>query len=223
MVVCLGTRLILAGMFALLIVLRIASTEAWHITVRVSGLWVIFPLFSLLGGSVWYFMTLSLDRQETVLSRISDIRPFLITYGWMLPVVFLTGVVAFVRTERLREPLSIVILCSELLLVGSFKWIRETARRSRMAEDYMHSNGMSVAQDTRTKARGITSVFGWVRTLDAAENGSLKLEVPLTDGLSRGFMLFALQCNVCHGLGGPRVDIISRVRRLTRCGLEAQF
>ncbi|MFQ8888784.1 MAG: c-type cytochrome [Bilophila wadsworthia] len=34
---------------------------------------------------------------------------------------------------------------------------------------------------------------------------------------------FALQCNVCHGLGGPRIDIIPRVRRLTRYGLEAQL
>ena len=55
---------------------------------------------------------------------------------------------------------------------------------------------------------------GWVRTLDAVESGSLKLEAPLADGLSKGSMLFALQCNVCHGLGGPRIDIIPRVRRL---------
>lgn len=80
----------------------------------------------------------------------------------------------------------------------------------------MYSNGMSVAQDARAKAGGIASVSGWVRTLDAVESGSLKLEAPLADGLSKGSMLFALQCNVCHGLGGPRIDIIPRVRRLTR-------
>ena len=79
------------------------------------------------------------------------------------------------------------------------------------------------AQDARAKAGGIASVSGWVRTLDAVESGSLKLEAPLADGLSKGSMLFALQCNVCHGLGGPRIDIIPRVRRLTRYGLEAQL
>ena len=40
----------------------------------------------------------------SVLSRTSDIHPFLITYGWMLPVVFLAGVVAFVRAERSASP-----------------------------------------------------------------------------------------------------------------------
>ena len=50
---------------------------------------------------------------------------------------------------------------------------------------------------------------GWVRTLRCGrKSGSLKLEAPLADGLSKGSMLFALQCNVCHGLGGSRIDII---------------
>ena len=176
MVVRLGVCLILAGMFALFTAPRIASAEARHVAVRVSGLWIILPFFLLLGGSVWYFMALPPDRQEAVLSRTSDIHPFLITYGWMLPVVFLAGVVAFVRAERLRKPLSIVILCSGLLLVGSFEWVRETARRPWVAEGYMYSNGMSIAQDARAKAGGIASVSGWVRTLDAVESGSLKLE-----------------------------------------------
>lgn len=153
-VVRLGICLILAGMFALFTAPRIASAEARHVAVRVSGLWIILPFFLLLGGSVWYFMALPPDRQEAVLSRTSDIHPFLITYGWMLPVVFLAGVVAFVRAERLRKPLSIVILCSGLLLVGSFEWVRETARRPWVAEGYMYSNGMSIAQDARAKAGG---------------------------------------------------------------------
>lgn len=222
-VVRLGICLILAGMFALFTAPRIASAEARRIAVRVSGLWIILPFFLLLGGSVWYFMVLPPDRQEAILNRTSDIHSFLITYGWMLPAVFLAGVVAFVRAERLRKPLGIVILCSGLLLVGSFEWVRETARRPWVAESYMYSNGMSVVQDARAKAGGIASVSGWVRTLDAVESGSLKLEAPLADGLGKGSMLFALQCNVCHGLGGPRIDIIPRVRRLTRYGLEAQL
>ena len=55
-VVRLGICLILAGMFALFTAPRIASAEARHVAVRVSGLWIILPFFLLLGGSVWYFM-----------------------------------------------------------------------------------------------------------------------------------------------------------------------
>ena len=74
-------------------------------------------------GSRVVFHGVAAGSAGSVLSRTSDIHPFLITYGWMLPVVFLAGVVAFVRAERLRKPLSIVILCSGLLLVGSFEWV----------------------------------------------------------------------------------------------------
>ena len=58
---------------------------------------------------------------------------------------------------------------------------------------------------------------GWLRTIEAAERERL----PLADDLSRGSALFALECGVCHGLNGPRVDIVPRVRRLTADGLEA--
>ena len=136
-------------------------------------------------------------------------------------MVFLAGVVAFNRPNASASP-EYRHLCSGLLLSEEFQWVRETARRPWVAEGYMYSNGMSSAQDARAKAGGIASVSGWVRALDAVESGSLKLEAPLADGLSKGSMLFALQCNVCHGLGGPRIDIIPRVRRLTRYGLEAQ-
>ena len=82
-----------------------------------SGLWIILPFFLLLGGSVWYFMALPPDRQEAILNRASDIHPFLITYGWMLPAVFLAGVVAFVRAER-----SASLWVSSSCVRGCFWW-----------------------------------------------------------------------------------------------------
>lgn len=64
-------------------------------------------------------------------------------------MVFLAGVVAFVRAERLRKPLSIVILCSGLLLGGEFRVGTRNRTPPWVAEGYMYSNGMSVAQGAR--------------------------------------------------------------------------
>lgn len=219
LVVRTGISLILAGMFALFTAPRIPSPEVRREAVWASSLWIVLPFFLLLGGSVWYYMALPPDRQQAVMRRTVDIRPFLETYGWMLPVVFLGGVLAFVRAERLRRPLTVLILCTGLALVGSFEWVREAGRRPWVAETAMYSTGISVAQTERAEREGAGSVSGWLRTIEAAERERL----PLADGLSRGSALFALQCGVCHGLNGPRVDIVPRVRRLTANGLEAQL
>lgn len=219
----LGICLTLAGMFALFTASRIASPKARRLAVRVSSLWIILPFFLLLSGSAWYFMALPPSRHDAILRRTADIQPFLVAYGWILPLVFLTGVLAFVLAERLRKPLTVLILCTGLALVGSFEWIREIGRRPWIAEGYMYSTGIRIEQVAQAKAEGATQVSGWLWMLAASENGVLDFTTPLADNLSYGSFLFAQQCSTCHGLGGPRIDILPRVRRLTAAGLEAQL
>ncbi len=210
-----GICLILAGMFALLTASSIAARDARRMAVRLSSLWIILPLFLLLAGSAWYFAVLPPGRQAAILRRTSDIHPFLIGYGWTLPAVLLVGILAFVRAERLRGPLAVLVLCAGLALVGSFEWVRETARRPWMAEGLMYSNGITVEQVARAETEGAPAVSGWVRAVEFPEQGR--------EGPGRGELLFTGQCGICHGLGEPKIDILPRVRRLTRQGLAAQL
>lgn len=224
----LAVSLILAGMFALFTASRIGSAEARRAVVRTSAQWIIFPFFLLLAASAWYFTALPPDRQAAILRRTFDIHPFLEAYGWVLPVAFLGGVLAFVRAERLRKPLTVLVLCSGLILVGSFEWIREAGRRPWIAEGLMYSNGVTVGQMARAQAEGAASVSGWLRLLDTlfeADAGSAASarKIPLDGDLTRGALLFAQQCGTCHGLDGPRIDILPRVARLTPEGLAAQL
>lgn len=203
-------------MFALLTASSIAARDARRMAVRLSSLWIILPLFLLLAGSAWYFAVLPPGRQAAILRRTSDIHPFLIGYGWTLPAVLLVGILAFVRAERLRGPLAVLVLCAGLALVGSFEWVRETARPA------VDGRGPDVFQRhycgtgrAGWKRRVRPAVSGWVRAVDFPEQGR--------EGPGRGELLFTGQCGICHGLGEPKIDILPRVRRLTRQGLAAQL
>lgn len=224
----LALSLILAGMFALFTASRIRSEYAKRLAIRSGALWIVFPFFLLLATSFQYFAVLPPDRQAAILRRTADIHPFLKAYGWILCVVFLGGVQAFIRAERLRRPLSVLILCTGLMLVGSFEWIREAGRRPWIVEGLMYSNGISIAQAVQAQAKGAASQSGWLRLLDTmlepdAEGSLPAHSVPLDDGLTRGALLFAQQCHACHGLNAPRIDILPRVARLTPEGLAAQL
>lgn len=218
-----GICLVLAGMFALFTTSRIASWGARRKAVRLSGLWVAIPFLLLLAGSAWYFVALPPDRLAAITRRTVDIHPFLVAYGWILPVVFLSGILAFVLAERLRRPLSVLILSTGLILVGSYEWVRETGRRPWAAQDIMYSNGITPGQEARADAEGIAAVSGWLNMLEAHENGTRSLQEAPAKGLSRGAVIFSQQCANCHGRGGPRMDIIPRIERLTRAGLNAQL
>lgn len=218
-----GVCLVLAGMFALFTAPRIANDNTRRSTVRTSSLWIAIPFILLLAGSAWYFAALPPSRFHAILRRTDDIRPFLMAYGWILPLVFLGGILAFVRAERLRKPLTVLILCSGLALVCSFEFIRETGRRPWIAEDYMYSNGISVTQAKQAEKHGVASISGWIQTIEAYTDGSMEPKAPLAVGLDKGAIIFAQQCGTCHGIGGPRIDIIPRVNRLHPAGLEAQL
>lgn len=209
--------MIIAGMFALFTASRIKDDAAKRDVIRQSSLWVCIPFVALLAASAWYFFALPPDRQDAMLRRTDDIHPFLLAYGWVLPLVFILGVLAFVRAERLRRPLTVLILCTGLVLAGSFEWMREAGRRPWVIPGYMYSSAVRPAEGEAAKKHGIASASGWLRIFDenyAGEPGYLA---------ARGSIIFSQQCAPCHAVGGPRLNIVPRLAYLTPEGIYAQI
>ena len=215
-----GLCLLLAGMFGLFTASRIKDLPTRRAVVRHNSLWVILPFLVLLAGAVWYFLALPPDRQAAMLRRSADIHPFAQAFVCVLPVIFLLGVFAYLRAEKLRLPLAVVILCSGLVLVGSFEWMRETGRRPWVIPGYMYSSTVRPEAGLIARERGIAAVSGWVKAVPPA---ALDHRSAPAAGLSRGELIFAQQCGTCHAVGGPRLDILPRVQRFAPAGLEAQI
>lgn len=208
--------LMLAGMFALFTASRIKDEKVKRSVIRSASLWVGLPLLPMLASTVWYYFALPPDRQAAMLRRTHDIYPFMQAFGWVFPVIFIGGILAFVRAERLRVPLAVAILCTGLALVGSFEWIRETGRRPWLVPGILYSNGMSVREGEVMQRRGINAVSGWSRLLSDCEasRGSR---------VSRGELIFEQQCGSCHGINGPRLDILPLLERYSPAGVKAQL
>ena len=207
--------LMLAGMFALFTAARIPSAAVKRAVVRSAGLWIVLPLLVLLASSAWYYFALPPDRQAAMARHTADMYPFVRAYAWVLPLIFLAGVFAFIRAERLRRPMSVVILCTGLVLVGAFEWMRETGRRPWVVPGYMYSNGMRIAEGEQIRRQGIASVSGWA---------GLLADQKASDGarVSSGALIFEQQCGSCHGIHGPKLDIVPLLERYSPAGIKAQ-
>lgn len=208
--------LMLAGMFALFTAARIKDDSLKRMVIRSASLWVGLPLLPMLAATVWYYFALPPDRQAAMLRRTMDIHPFVQAYGWVFLIVFIGGIVAFVRAERLRIPLAIAILCSGLAMEGSFEWIRETGRRPWLVPGLVYSNGITVHEGETARKRGINAVSGWSRLLEdeKASRGAV---------INRGELIFEQQCGICHGVNAPRMDIIPLLGRYSSEGVKAQL
>lgn len=209
--------LILAGMFAMFTASRIQEAEVKHKVIKLSSLWVCIPLLALLAASWWYFTALPPDRQAAILRRTADMYPFLLGYGWVLPLIMLLGVFAFVRAEKLRLPLAVLILCSGFVLVGSFEWMREAGRRPWIIPHYMYSSTVRPEDGRFINRHGVAEFSAWLRMYDERHKGDEDFMV------KRGAILFAQQCGTCHAIGGPKLNIVPRLRHLTEDGLYSQI
>ncbi|MDR2893773.1 MAG: cytochrome c [Deltaproteobacteria bacterium] len=225
-----GLCLLLAGLFALFSMssaVRVQDTQARRALARHNSLWVIVPFLVLLAGAIWYFFALPPDRQAAMLRGSADIHPFARSFACILPIIFLLGLLAYVRAEKLRLPLAALILCSGLVLVGSFEWLREAGRRPWVIPDYMYSNTVRPEADGTARIvreQGLAAVSGWIKGVPPAALDRRSQDGGRADGgLSRGELIFAQQCGLCHAVGGSRLDILPRVQRFAQAGLEAQI
>lgn len=210
--------LMLAGMWALFMSSRVKEKEVQRELVRINSRWVLLPFLALLVTSVWYFMALPPDRQAAIFRHSADIRPFFLSYGWIMAAIFLLGLFAYIRAEKMRRPLTVLLLCSGLAFVGSFETMRETGRRPWLLPSYMYASSVRAENAELAKKEGVAAVSGWLRLQPKAASMNEGKNI-----LSSGELIFAQQCATCHAANGPRINLAPRVAKLTKAGLRAQI
>jgi len=226
-----GLSLCLAGMFGLITAGAIEHEDTRENMVRFCAQWICLPFVLMLLGTIWYVAALPEDIRALMQRATDDIRPFVRSFLDAAPVLFLAGMFLFIRLPRKAYPPYVaVVLVLGLISAGSFEFIRETTRRPWLIYGHMYSNGITIQDGQRINAEGILATSGWARlraglvTVDAAAPSAAPALLASLSPPGRaqfGRFIYLQQCSSCHGLGGPRLDLLPRVKDRGVRGVDA--
>jgi mono/diheme cytochrome c family protein len=97
-----------------------------------------------------------------------------------------------------------------LVIIGSFEWTREAARRPYVLNEVMYSNSIMKSDVTFLKENGYLKSAIWVKNRQiTSENRS-----------AAGKELYIHQCYSCHTLGGSNNDLLKLTRNMSYTALS---
>ncbi|MBE0576840.1 MAG: c-type cytochrome [Desulfuromonadales bacterium] len=191
----------LAGLYAFLTSAFLKDSRLKTDMTRYSGKWSLISFLLALPCGYWYLSILPEPAHELVLGSSPTIQTAgqyaliatIITFALIL-------LLTIVRPALNSKPLAILAMISAFIMLGSFEWTREAARRPYVLNQIMYSHGITVAQADALQGQSFLAQAKWSAVNEAtAEN------------LSRaGGEIFRLQCYACHTIGGVNNDIVPR-------------
>ncbi|MCP4666230.1 MAG: cytochrome C, partial [Deltaproteobacteria bacterium] len=135
--------LMLAGLFGFLTSTTLKDKALRETMTRYCAKWLMIPLLFLPICSYWYLHSVTDPAKTMILGRSPEIIPFLKTFIWITPLLFMGGLFMCLRiTPLLKKPFAFVLLVMGLLYMGSFEWMREASRRPYVINDYMYSSSI---------------------------------------------------------------------------------
>ncbi len=202
----------LAGLFSLVTAVFEKDATFRKDLLRYAGKWVLFPVAAMLPASLWYYAALPDMPRSMIAGGSNEIALYTDLFIWILPAILvLTAIVVFNRSLWLQRVLVFVILLTGLGYMGSFEWIRESARRPYLIHGQTWSNAIDVKDAEEINRAGILTVAKWVRH---------KTVTP-ADSLAAGKEIFQLECAACHSIGGPLNDILPLTAKFSPFGMES--
>lgn len=191
----------LAGLYAFVTCAFLKDRELRIKMTRFSGKWALISLLLTLPCTWWYLSILP----ERAAHLVEGASPTISAAGsvalYSLIILFiLILLLAVVRPAINRPALALLTLIPAFLLFGAFEWTREAARRPFVINQFMYSNGVSMAQADKL---GDQSFLAHTRFAAVKE--------VTNDNLSdSGAELFKFQCYACHTIGGANNSILLR-------------
>ncbi|MEJ2033587.1 MAG: cytochrome c [Deltaproteobacteria bacterium] len=125
----------------------------------------------------------------------------------------LTLVFALLKPAWHNKAVGFVLLASAFMVVGSFEWTRENARRPFVVgggQGVLFSDSIYPETMAKIQKEGFLPAARWSRIKQVDQNNFL----------AAGQELFKFQCYSCHTVGGWNNDIVSRTRGMTFKVLE---
>ena len=204
----------LAGAFALLICSFMKKGSPRLALTRFSGRWLLLALLGAIPTGYWYLLSAPPEARKLIAGRMLTITSALHLGAWALGgLVVLTLLFALARPSWHNRLVGFLLLGCAFLIVGSFEWTRENARRPFVVDGgkgVLYSDGIQPQRMSQVQKQGFLAAARWSRVKQIDEKNLL----------AAGEELFKFQCYSCHTAGGWNNDIIARTRGMNFNVLE---
>jgi mono/diheme cytochrome c family protein len=192
---------LLAGLYAFVSSAFLKNQELKANMTRYSGKWALSSLLLMLPCGYWYLSILPEPARKLVQSSSPTIQVAGQYALYALIITFaLVLVLTIVRPALNNKPLAILTLIPAFVLLGSFEWTREAARRPFVVNQVMFSNGVNLAQAEAMQGQSFLAQAKWSSVHEATDANLSQA----------GAELFKLQCYACHTVGGINNDIMPK-------------
>jgi hypothetical protein len=190
--------IMIAGLFGFVTASTIKSKNTRLKMVRYSARWILGPALLFFLSAYWYLGSISDFSRGMILGGNPRPGIFVQSFLFFSAVVIVGGLIMAIRLPgALKKPLAYFLLLTGLMTMGSFEWLRESARRPYIIFNHMYSNSVLKAEVADVREQGILSSAKWVKNKTVtAENR-----------IDAGREIFNLSCLPCHTIGGPLNDI----------------
>jgi mono/diheme cytochrome c family protein len=178
-----GICIMLAGLYALLVLARYPGDAFKARMVRYSAGWGLLGLVVTGLSQLWYWRAIPVNITMKALETMPT--P---THSWhgsfglamVIAVLLLLGVAL---GKRWTFAVSVVLMVAGLAWFGSFEMFRESVRKPYAIHGYIYGNGLEVAKEAQYKADGLTPQLTFRTGNDGAD-------------------LFRHACRSCHTVDG---------------------
>ncbi len=197
---------LLAGVYAFLTTSLLKDLELKKTMTRFTGRWVFISCAAGLPFGLWYRAVLPNEARLLVDGASPTIARALEVGQWALAALILLSALLVLLKPRYHSlSLSLGVLACSFLLMGSFEWTREAARRPFVINGVLYSNSIAPGDVEGLSARGMLASARWAGQKDVHEESLLEA----------GEDLFRLQCYACHTVGGINNDIAIRTASMS--------
>lgn len=192
--------ILLSGLFVTAVAAFSKDRPLARRLIRIAGAGCLVALGAALPAVFWYLKNLPAPVRILVEGASPTIVRSLAVARPAAAILSVGALLALWRPGRIGKPAAMIGLAAGLLLMGSFEWTREAARRPYVLQGSIYSNGQRA--DRPLKEPFLSST-------------------PWSKSTEPGRELFKFQCYACHTLGGINNDILQRTQGMDAPALEA--
>ncbi|MBI5683531.1 MAG: c-type cytochrome [Verrucomicrobia bacterium] len=179
-----GVCVMLAGLYALLVVARCEAGGFKERTVRWSAGWGVAGLAVTAVCQYWYWKAIPAAVTAKALQTMpTPIHSMEISVWLAVAIGALLVVFGLLAPRKLGYGAAAALMVLGLAWFGAFEWFRESIRKPYILAGYIYGNGVEVAQADRYKKEGLLAQMAFKTGDDGAD-------------------LFRHACQSCHMLNG---------------------